>query len=333
MNFNMLCAMNIISGEISILSRIPRYSIKKQRLGAKIVAYGEDLYLSPMSADDIWKYNIMTSEWKCFERSKLEKDICSGEMFQAVLYDNKIFFIGSLYPAIIVFDLKTEKLEYITEPYEDRIALCKEKKDCLFRSDYVLNKNMLLIASCISNEVFEFNLDTYEYRYIRIGDKEFTYSGIGYDGNYFYLSPRKHGPIVVFKEPDDYKIIDVHFSKTEGEEDLPVLGGVLCDEREIIFYARFTDSSIRMAEDLNPICFKAQYLFYKHIDEITTVSLQRDGELFIRYCDREFHYKTCIDDKYFSAFFTKCYREDGEQMDEITYESENLNLSMFLSVV
>lgn len=55
--FNGLMKMNVNSGVVDIVSKIPKYSYNTERLITKIVEYDEKLFCIPMNADELWIYS------------------------------------------------------------------------------------------------------------------------------------------------------------------------------------------------------------------------------------------------------------------------------------
>ena len=99
--------------------------------------------------------------------------------------------LASRYPAVVVLDLINEEMKYCEGMYTDYLKKQSDKQvDVFFIGEFVYINNLVYIASCLQNMILKFNLNTLEHEYIQIGDKSNHYAGIGYDGSYFYLSPR-----------------------------------------------------------------------------------------------------------------------------------------------
>lgn len=327
---NIIYKMGIENGIISIIGSIPEENLLMPRLGAKIVYLDNKLFFSPMNAKKIWRYDLATREWKGFAR-KVYGALNCGHMFQAVEHDKKIFFLGSSYPAIIVLDTITERIEYIEKPYEYLNEKAQEENDSYFRTDYVKIDNKIYMASCVSNEIFVFDLDTYKFEFVAIGEKNYRYSGIMYDGNKYYLSPRKNTPIVTWdgKNTEYYTLPQMFLDKNEM-----IFGGVCCDKDIIVFPSVFWNKSI-VIDDKNDISslkiIDESYYFYKTIDNKTLINLKRPNMMTIKFEGKEYKYTLEIDEKTVYKYLKSC--KERVSGDYIVNENKNVDIKMFINAI
>lgn len=330
-NYNVIYSLNIKNGDLEIIGSIPGENLLASRLGAKIIHHNDDLYFSPMNAKNIWKLNLMSKQWKSYDRKDIPNWTIQKDMFQAIAYKNKIFFIGCLYPAIIVLDTLNDKMEYIEEPYKILNLKAKEAGDACFRTDYVQIENNIYMASCVSNEVFKFNMDTYEFDFISIGDEQFKYSGIAYDGKDFFLSPRKNTPIVIWDGYEGIKSLELPsiFKERNGM----VFGGVCYDEGKLIFPACFWDKSIVIENKTDMKIENVGYYFYKQIDDKTVVNLRKTNELTIKYDGFEYKYTLEIDDKKIHTYLYSAAVTNDISSNSILTESDSVDLGMFINAI
>ena len=112
-NYNFIFKLGLTSGDISIIDSIPEERVLSKRLGAKIINCGTYLFFAPMNAHKIWRYDLENNEWKGYAIKESAEFGETDKFFQAVKYKEKIFFLGSNYPSIVVFDLNTDNIEYI----------------------------------------------------------------------------------------------------------------------------------------------------------------------------------------------------------------------------
>ena len=332
-NINLLYRMSIKNGTVEIVSSMPEEDVFSSRLGAKIIYNGGNLYFAPMNAKKIWKWNISSGKWKGFERKHIENWTMQGDMFQAVLHNNKIFFIGCLYPAIVILDIDTEELTYIEEPYKHINTIAKEEKDACFRTDYVQIENVIYIASCVSNEVLRFNLDSLEYDFLSVGEKDFKYSGIGFDGNIFYLAPRKTSPIVIWdgdNKCSSIELPDIYKKK----KDNAIFAGVLYDSEKVIFPSCFWDKTLilkKKEKELYPKIEDNSYYFYKQIDNETLAALKKPNQFCVRYQNQEYCYEMEIEKKIVYNYLkdyqcNTCFKSPYR-------ENKDIDIKMFLSAI
>lgn len=330
-DLNIFCSIDIVSGNITVIDSLPEGSVNSWRLGAKIINLDNYLYFAPMCADKIWRYDLTMGEWKGYKRKSLDNWTEHKEMFQAIVYKDKIYFIGSYYPAIIIMDTKTEEIKYVTSPYENRIELSEERQDCWFRTDYVIKNDLLYMASCVDNTIFCFNMDTYDYKFIKVGDDSYTYSGIAVDGDIFYLTPRKSGPIVVW---DGNKVVQKIELMTSNPNSNIGLGGAISLEEKIVFFACFSNNSFELNKSSREIKkINKQYLFYKKIDDVAVVSLDDNGILVISLLDKIYEHKVELSDSIVGQHMKKIMLERGETMNEIIEEISLMTLGCFINML
>lgn len=323
--------MHIITGEISPLGSIPEEPIRSKRVSSKIVSWNDDLYIAPLLTKKIWKYNQNNQQWTGYKREELCNWTRRQDMSQAVLYKDRIFFIGCLYPAIIVMNPYTDDIKYITSPYNEKMELVSKKKEIWFRTDYVIKNNYIYLASCVDDTVLCMDLDTYEYEYKQIGEKSYAYSGIGWDGELFYLSPRNTGPIVIWDGEKIVGEIDIKFPPNEKK----ILGSALCLEDKIVFPAIFSKNTVELIKNVGyQIVYRnKQYFFYEKIDQETIVSLDTEGIIEIIWNNKTYIHETNLMDSLFWNQFKERPFETGITMKGINYEKTTEDLRALMVIL
>lgn len=294
-NFNIICKIDIHTGKIDIVGSLPNENLLARRLGAKTIHYGDRLVFLPMNSKKIWCLDIKNNSWQGYGIKDIDGFVGSYSMLDAVLYKDKVFIISCHYPAIVVMDMLKEDLEYIYGPYTDRRNAFNEINDGYFRAGYVQKGNKLYIASCLKNEVLCLDMETYDYEYLNVGKEGYRYSGIDYDGEFFYLSPRRNNPVIRWNGKDEEMEINVGLN---GKENSLSFAGVVCKDNEIIFPSLINNHSVIMekcGEDYKVQTKKESYWFYKKVDNDTYVSLSRESILTIKTNEKEYQYKLCAD--------------------------------------
>lgn len=196
-DINIIYRINLNDKRIFLIDSIPEENIATRRACVKIVNWKNELFFIPFNSNKLWILNIITHVWRGIDIKKVS-GVNEALFFQAVLFEKHLFAIGSKYPAILDINLETGYIKYISKPYSE-----KKWKDILFRCDYVQKNEYLYLASCISNEILIFNMKTYEYKWVPIGRKCNRYTGIIWDGNYFWIAPRRYTPIVRWNGEDE----------------------------------------------------------------------------------------------------------------------------------
>ena len=279
-DINIIFSLDINTGEIQLLDSIPEENIFADHVGAKIVHWKNELIFAPMKAEKIWIYDLEKKKWRGIRRKQIEDGIYFSEMFQAVLYGDKLIIIGSNYPAIISLNLQTDELLYLEEPYARLREKKQELRDSYFRCDYVRKDTYLYLASCLENLVLKFNMETYEYEWLEVGAATNRYSGITWDGENFWLAPRKNGTIVKWNGESS----EEYFLPPEFQEDKVYFAGAVYNAGNVIFPGRFAPYTLVRStknQDTETV-LQEQYLFYKSIEGDLLVSQKIDGEIRIQ---------------------------------------------------
>lgn len=275
-NINIMCRMDLYEGKVEIIGSVPGENLFSDRLSARIVYWDEKIILVPMKAEKIWFYSLNTGEWRGIERKKM-KSHGSG-MFQAIEYNGSLFLIGGSYPAMIRMDsdFSGQRLEYVEGPYER--VLKKKGDDCVFRTAYALRGNELFLASCVDNGILQINLDTCQFTWHMIGEPAWKYSGIAWDGETFWISPRNgYFPIIRWDGRNKTEIF--RFFDNDSAERSRFLG-VVANGRQIIFPGGLSGDYTLLLNPDNPHepeIIRKKYYFFRCLDADRSISQTTDG--------------------------------------------------------
>lgn len=227
---NLVCRLHLNSDKIEILGSFPEEDFYAPRLSVSIVQWRNKLVFAPLKAKKIWIYDLDAKEWKGIARRGAVVE--GNAFFKAFLYEDKVFMVGSDFPAILCLDMLTEKISYIEGPYRRLFALKEKVNDIFFRNYGVQKGSKLYLASCLDNYICEFDMDTLQHRWIQIGSAGNRYVGITWDGNCFWIAPRDGS--AVFKWDGGENIKEYKLSQTMAS-DCKYIYGVICMERKIFF--------------------------------------------------------------------------------------------------
>ena len=154
------------------------------------------LYFPPFSAKQIAIYSI---EDNAFEkvRYKTTEDTTNdgGDFSEAIAYGNYIYFIPRRYPAIIRLDTVTKELSYHSDWVEALEKLIGNVWDVYFFFPLSVGRTVML-AACGTNVVVEFDMEACTSIIHEVGKSGYRYSGICFDGECYWLSPRNNTPLV-----------------------------------------------------------------------------------------------------------------------------------------
>lgn len=204
-DFNGIFRVDLINGEIKYVGILPNELYYKSRLCVKLIRIHEKIIFIPTNANNIWIYNRNSKEWSELPIKPITNAKDNHKFFQIVKYKEFIYLIGANYPAIIKLDTKTNEIKYIDDMFTKLKNKKEEVSDVFFYISIVQKEEYLYLASCVSNEIFKFNMETYDYEVYEVGDSNNRYSGIAWDGNNFWLSPRVNNVVIKWDGNETYE--------------------------------------------------------------------------------------------------------------------------------
>jgi hypothetical protein len=230
---NVVCSIDIKENKMEIVGCIPDEGIFTERVSIKIVVWNEELIFIPMNGKKIWFFHIAEKKWRSVS---IKNEDIQRKVRQAFIYRERLFMIGCHYPAVVSIDLRTKEIEYIDAPYKAVKNYYKKASGVgYFRHDCVIKEHLLYIASFITNKVLIFNLDNFEWKYITIGNSENGFSGIAWDGEFFWLSPNNE-PFVI--RWDGKKLYEKYSFSCQSKDEIVMFTGVVSCGKNIIFPAK-----------------------------------------------------------------------------------------------
>lgn len=276
-NLNMLFSINIPDGTLTFLGGIPDEHLFSKGLTCKLIYVKEHIIVVPLLAKKIWIYSLKSGEWK-----SVAVDVCRvygrGTYFrQAIQYKDSLFFIGGHYPAILKMDLPSCKLTYLKEPFQ-RHSECEETEELYFRGDFVYKEGTVYLASGRDNAVLMYHLNTHVYKWIEIGKKENRYSGIMWDGNDYWLSPRKNTPVV--KWDGNGSVTEYEIPEEKRVKDI-AYAGIIKRNNQIIIpaLARSGADTIILTDNGSMEFDRKEYTFYKKTEKGDYLAQDSDGQI------------------------------------------------------
>lgn len=279
---NVICSIDFQAGSMEIIGSIPEEDVFLERVCIKIVAWNEELIFVPMNGRKVWFFHVKDRTWKPLE---IRNDNIQRKIRQAFVYKNKLYMVGCHYPAIICVDLKTEHIQYVDAPFKEvRDVYQKRDMHGYFRHDCVLKGHLLYFASFITNKVLVFDLENFHWEYVTVGETNNGYSGIAWDGNYFWLAPNDKKCIVRW---DGGKLYWEYPLPFHGMNKKIMFLGVVFWNGDIIFPAFRTDCTLILhhADVERYEIKKEQYLFYTICDERNIICGDKHGNI-ISYTDK-----------------------------------------------
>lgn len=228
---NCIYSLNLISGETKLVGYIPEEASYKGRLSAKILCEDNKLYFIPYHAKKLWIFDLIESAWSGIDILPENQRNNEMKFYEAFFFKKKLYMIGCFIPMFVVLDLNNNDIEYIDNAYLHLLERQREIKDCFYRAQYVIKDDSLYLASCLSNEIVIFNLLTRTVIVKVVGNKNNRYSGMAYDGKYFWISPRVNTNIVKWDGLDSFE--EYEFPQSENSKKGWMQGVVIYGDRKI----------------------------------------------------------------------------------------------------
>lgn len=219
------------TGEAKIEGKLPEKNNGHYRLCGEILRFEDKVIFVPLNNEELQIYDCTEKRWISIDIEQV-KDCSADRFFSAVIHRRKLIMLGANYPAIMIVDMDSYETRYIKEIYEPLKELKKEKNDAYIRNNICCIGDKIYAASCISNEVLVFDIEKYTWSWHRVGDDDNRYSGIAYDGEAFWIAPRRKGSVIKWiaesDEITEYQLIDMKYDKL-------YFTGVIYDGENLIF--------------------------------------------------------------------------------------------------
>lgn len=330
-NLNILFSINLSDGKLTFLSTIPEEHILSKGLTCKLVYIKEHIIIVPLLAKKIWIYALKRREWRSVVIENY-KVYGRGTYFrQAIKHNDSLFFIGGHYPAILKMDLSSCKLTYLKEPFINCVK-SEESGELYSRGDFVYKGDKLYLASGRDNKVLVYHLDTQTYKWIEIGKKNNRYSGIMWDGNNYWISPRKNTSIVKW---DGNDIVTEYEIPEEKRVNGISYAGIIKRKDQIIIpaLAKSGADTIILANDGSMEFDKKQYRFYKKTEDEDYIAQDSEGQvLFISAKGIKKQYKCDLSRERLSALLSIANISEIDMVKMINEENEPFSLSSLMSL-
>ena len=196
-DMNGLFRMNMITQETEFIGHFPNEPKDGKRLYFACTRKDNLIIFAPFKAKNGVIYDTLTGQFISLivhDHSLLDNDL---EKFSGIVtYKNKIFLLPCLYPAIVGYSLKNKSIKHYNDWVETLSKACEVSKDAYARSYMIREDRYILIPLCNANAVLEFDMEEEKSKIYVVGKEGDSYSGICYDGQYYWLSPRHDGSII-----------------------------------------------------------------------------------------------------------------------------------------
>mgnify|MGYP000853323465 CR=1 FL=1 len=193
--------------------------LQRDRNYYKPVEFGDKMVFIPHNERQIAVCKVEKREF-CLYPLKLKDEYlvpvngAERNFYDGIPYKNKIFLVPCAYRNIVAYNFDTNETEHCLDMR--KIFPIGKIISQTFSWTWLDNRRILL-ASLYTNEVLEFNLDTYEYRVHKLGQEGQSFHYIFKYGASFFLVGRQPfmlkwdyetDEVTIFdKLPDDFKVL------------------------------------------------------------------------------------------------------------------------------
>ena len=327
-NYNMCVSCDEKFDNWAIVTSLPEEKFCSFQLCRKMFIWNQYLIFVPYEARKINILNLDTKEWNVID---IKADRNKSKRFiGAQLLDDKLWLFGSYYMAIVCINLNTLEIEYFTDLFVENI----DGRDMLFRGsgcivgDSIYNPMAIDNAVCIIN----FKDRSVEKAIVGLNNK---YSGICYDGNNLWLSPRNDEKIVCVDK--NLKIIKEYDLPSQHKWGELTFSGVY-KRGNSIFFPSFQQcyKSVEIDCISQRVTVKDKaYFFVDNINDGTLVGQQLDGTLVLFEGTNETEYLVGLERDDVIQYLRSC-EEKIEFMKEVNStiirENDIIGLEQFIHI-
>lgn len=199
-NSNALFCLNIETSSVTQVGSFEE-ELKQDFLYGEIIPYEDELVFVPFSAQRIAVYEKKTG---AFIYIPLEKQEMGGEIpyreeakfYAGVRYKHWVYMFGYTYPAILRLNMETRRVEYFKDWFHDPALRFTFRKDGCFHTGKIVQQNTVLLPFLNADAVLEWNLETCRWHIYPVGKNNSGFMGIVSDGTWYWLVPRRKGPVL-----------------------------------------------------------------------------------------------------------------------------------------
>lgn len=248
-NQKALCEIDKATREVKVLAEfdteILQYDFFEEsvHLYTSIQKIKDKLILVPWLADKIAIYDLKKDKIQYIDfadRIGGRKHVyCNCNFYNSFVYKNYVYMLPETYHAILILDINTNKIEYLSEcitVIENRM----ERDVCgAYLGDVINIENIAWFSSCCTNLMIKLNLDTNRFEYHEVVSDISGMGAIAYDGESFWLSGWENNfeKIVQWK-PEDGILKMIKLFENVDQKWCPV-HSIFCYKNKLLIFPFF----------------------------------------------------------------------------------------------
>lgn len=222
-----LYSIELDTNEIEICAALFNEQITLKEASRKIVKWNDELVIVPYNSKYIYYYNLISKEMRCIEESVFPE--CGRMYMEAFAYSDKVIMIGAFKRDFLELNMITKSITI----HDLMIDTSKYNQDLFCRSGYVICDDCVYVALAMGNSIIKLDLRTWDCSVIQFSGSPHGFSGIDYDGKYFWLTDRRGNGIYYWDGFNELNPIKIPF---EIKGDVCNYGGLHYDGKNVWVY-------------------------------------------------------------------------------------------------
>ncbi len=327
-DINALFQVSLSDGSISVVGTLPDEELREQRLCCKLVYYKNQIIVAPLKTKNIWFFSIDTGAWEKIEIDEYENNYARSYFRNIYVKDDRLLLWGGYYPGMVRINLTDYSVSYRMDLMNGKRGIIK---DLFFRSGPLKVRGKLYLASCVDNSVLIVDEDKLDCSWVEVGARHNRYSGIEWDGQYFWLSPRCDSAVVrwdgkgrvwEYEQPEDARFETVTYFGIVRIGDgflIPASPNGAAD-------SIYVDKSGRLTRE------KRRYTLCKNVGKCGLIYQIAEGEI-VYIDDGGVKHEILKEDIDISRLLRQAGIETHEYIEGIMTENEDFSLREWISMV
>ena len=242
--------------KINFVGVLPSESPAETRQHISAVSFNSHIYFLPCNSHTIVDYDICTNTFeeieleirhRVFPLWKYENNFRNG-----LIYKERLYLIPSYYDSIVYYDLETKETVHCLE-LTKILESIDYKDDIIFLKYEFYTERVILLPFIHSNNVLEFDLETFDYKIHAVGKGTGFISIIKY-GDIYWLLERQRSIICKWcRSKGSVECIDPYPSDFKRTVDKSLFG-TLCTKKigkELFCFAGYSNMSVKIDLETN----------------------------------------------------------------------------------
>ncbi|MBN1183740.1 MAG: CDP-glycerol glycerophosphotransferase family protein, partial [Bacteroidales bacterium] len=224
-NFNGLIELDLETMETKLMANFPIEPDKKPRVISGFSKCSNQLLFAASRQSYLFCYDLSTHTMSTIPYhlpSTFTEYINTDLRFWAAhSYKDNVYFFGYSCPVILKLNISSKKVSIILDFLPEVEMLASNNKEARYLTVGIQYGDKYYAPCCQSNAIVELNLENSNTKVIEIPNSGNGFSGIAFDGEKFWLSPRSNGPILTWnRETNEVK----EYRYSQGSEESGKVG-------------------------------------------------------------------------------------------------------------